>query len=368
MRDQFGNGVAGDTVKFSVVDGGGFLAAPMAVSNASGSVTVPAWTVGRSAVPQRLRASFGSVTADFTAGIASSYTMDVRFFGAPMTEAQKALFTNAAARIGGFITGGVLPATVANLDVDNGCGAKGVAPLTETVDGIVIFASIQNIDGPGKILAQSGPCYVRSGNRLTIVGVMEFDSSDLASLTTSGSLQDVIQHEMLHVVGLGSLWNAPLLANRNLATVTWTGAGGIAGCTFHGGSGVCGGGVPVENTGGAGTANAHWRETTFTNELMTGFLNRGNNPLSQLTIRSMADLGYNVNMADFDDYTVPLTPLSISASRASTIVGIVPNEEWEHVFTLAEVPTSAGPGIERVRMQRTPMAPVESNAASKSAP
>jgi hypothetical protein len=50
--------------------------------------------------------------------------------------------------------------------------------------------------------------------------------------------------------------------------------------------------VPVENTGGPGTRNSHWRETVFRNELMTGFVGvAGGNPLSRMTVGSLQDLG-----------------------------------------------------------------------------
>jgi len=42
--------------------------------------------------------------------------------------------------------------------------------------------------------------------------------------------------------------------------------------------------VPVEAGGGPGTALAHWRESVMTNELMTGYINLGKNPLSLVTI------------------------------------------------------------------------------------
>jgi hypothetical protein len=69
--------------------------------------------------------------------------------------------------------------------------------------------------------------------------------------------------------------------------------------------------VPVENGGGpngggAGTVNSHWRDQVFDPELMTGFLSDGLNPLSAITVRSLQDLGYTVDVADADPFT--LTP------------------------------------------------------------
>ena len=99
---------------------------------------------------------------------------------------------------------------------------------------------------------------------------------------------------MGHVLGVGTLWNvAPFGFDRTLsagpasnpyftgkkANVFWNAEGG----TLE---------LPIENMGGPGTAGGHWRESTLNNELMTGFLNLGENPLSRITAGSMKDLGY----------------------------------------------------------------------------
>ena len=63
--------------------------------------------------------------------------------------------------------------------------------------------------------------------------------------------------------------------------------------------------VPVDNTGGAGTRDAHWRESIFTSELMTGYVGPGAHlPLSRLTVASLADLGYQVNMEAADPFQI----------------------------------------------------------------
>jgi hypothetical protein len=60
--------------------------------------------------------------------------------------------------------------------------------------------------------------------------------------------------------------------------------------------------IPVENTGGSGTRDSHWRETVFQDELMTGFIAPQGvpMPLSKITIASMADLGYQVDYSKAD--------------------------------------------------------------------
>ena len=70
--------------------------------------------------------------------------------------------------------------------------------------------------------------------------------------------------------------------------------------------------VPLETTGSVGTRDVHWREKTsgsgfgFDTELMTGFIEVPGipMPLSRMTIGSLADLGYVVNQAPYDAYSV----------------------------------------------------------------
>jgi hypothetical protein len=122
-------------------------------------------------------------------------------------------------------------------------------------------------------------------------------------------LQSVIVHEMGHALGYGTIWpNLNLLAGATPPPGTdphFTGTQATAAFNAVGGqSYVAGLKVPVENTGGEGTADAHWRESVFGSELMTGFVDAGVNPLSRVTVASMGDLGYVVNLADADPYTL----------------------------------------------------------------
>ena len=213
-------------------------------------------------------------------------------FGGGLTAGQQAVFTQAANRWQQILTGDI---------PDVGSGSWG-----GPVDDVRISASGVAIDGVGGILGSAGPQFLRGGTFLPINGNMQFDTADLASLLSAGQLDEVITHEMGHVLGLGTIWsNKGLLANSGTSTVSFTGAqakieSNAARRTAAGTS------VPVENTGGSGTANSHWRESTFDNELMTGFLNNGANPLSRITAAQFVDLGYpQVNVDAADTYVPP---------------------------------------------------------------
>jgi hypothetical protein len=133
---------------------------------------------------------------------------------------------------------------------------------------------------------------------------MSFDTADLAAMQADGTLVDVITHEMGHVIGIGTIWdNKGLLAGAGTNNPRFTGTAarkeyGIL-------KGTVPTAVPVENTGGPGTMNSHWRETVFKNELMSGFIAAPNNPLSRMTVASLQDVGYVVDLGAAEPYALP---------------------------------------------------------------
>lgn len=326
VRDANNKGVPGITVTFTIVSGGGAWEGTTATSvtaqtDANGTATAPSFRMGKSAVPLVIRAeASGIVKDDITLSVQTSYAITVRFYGDPMSAQQQALFTSAAARISGIIIGDIIDADARNSTINpSQCGVEGQPNLNEIIDDVLIFAAITAIDGNGQVLAQAGPCLVRQGaNPHTAVGVMEFDSADLGLLTQGGNLQDVITHEMFHVLGVGTLWtDRNLLVGAGTADPRYSGTFGTQGCQAVGGTIACAATVPVENTGGSGTRDSHWRESTFNTELMTGFLDSGVVPISALTVGSLRDIGFTVNDAAADPYTifanVPLRALALSS-------------------------------------------------------
>ena len=255
----------------------------------------------------RLTVSDGSESASATVALSvtpgptETYDLVLRPQSALSPEAQAA-FDAAEARWESVLVAGVPPASVTI--GANACGATNGA-LTGVVDDVVIDISTTAIDGDGGVLARAGPCLVSSGDRLARFGVMEFDLADINDLIATNTLAAVIVHEMGHVLGIGTLWDSvptgPLVTGAGTADPRYVGSRGVAEYSTLGRSGT----VPVEATGGPGTADSHWRETVFGNELMTGFISPGTNPLSRLTVASLADLGYLVDAGAADAYSLP---------------------------------------------------------------
>lgn len=225
----------------------------------------------------------------------SAFTIDVVFDGG-LTASQQAIFAIAASRWSQIIIGDVPDTTT-----------LGGTP----VDDVLISASGVVIDGVGGILGQAGPTEIRAGSNIPIAGIMQFDSADLSDLENSGQLLDVILHEMGHVIGIGTVWDDNgLITGLGTEDPRFTGANATA--QYNTIFGLTETDVPVEGaSAGVGTAFAHWRETTFTNELMTGFLNPGVNPISTITIGQLEDIGYEVNYGAADAYA-PLRAVSSS--------------------------------------------------------
>ena len=220
----------------------------------------------------------------------SGFGIEVRVSG--LTPGQQTAFQQAANRWAQVITGDLPNATY-----------NGVA-----VDDLLIDASAVPIDGSGGVLGQAGPDRFRTGSRLPYHGTMQFDTADLAALEANGQLTAVVLHEMGHILGIGTIWDdLGVLSGAGTSNPRFIGAQATA--QYNAIFGRNENGVPVENSGGSGTADSHWRESILGNEVMTGYVNSGSNPLSRITIGSLADLGYQVNYSAADNYTPPSSSL-----------------------------------------------------------
>ena len=343
VTDAGGLGVSGVSVTFAVGTGGGSATGTTVLTNAQGIAQVGKWTVGSSAGSNTLTATSGSLTGSpvtFNAtGVAGTWQITLQNIGPAFSPNVQSAFDSAVARWQRTIYVDV-PDVSVNLAA-NACGTTHPA-VNQLVDDILIMAKIDSIDGPGNILGSAGFCVYRTGSMLPLVGIMRFDSADLGSLSVS-RLRDVILHEMGHVLGFGTLWPNPIavgfpgvgcLNNPSSAgnvVDTYYGPGSstntgftcaLALAAFDSVGGLnysLGNKVPLENQLGPGSSNSHWRESTMKTELMTPVISASGvaNEFSLLTVASMGDMGYTVNYAAADPYTVP-QPFGAASLRASS--------------------------------------------------
>jgi hypothetical protein len=354
LRDAQGNPVAGSTVTFELLQADGEIVGATQVSDFLGRASLGGWRLGITG-SQTVRATgtgFSPIT--FTAAVAAppapTFKLEVRYSSTTSpTPEQQTAFDLAVARWKQIILAGSVPYPINEAGFCLNPPSTFCFPaINETVDGLVIFAHLGTLDGPGAILGRAIPLIVRDDEGFqSAVGFMEFDIADLPGLQASGRLNDVILHEMGHVLGFGTLWdfdprpneiipigpeNPPntLLTGQGSGNPFFNGPSARAAflAAVRPGSTFTGTPVPVENSGGPGTRDSHWRESTVNNELMTGFLNAGTNPLSAFTASSFRDLGYVVNDAVTDPFTflaslvmAPTPPLMSFVSGLQVIEG-----------------------------------------------
>ncbi len=254
----------------------------------------------------------------------SGYNIELRYL-TDTTSSQAAAFRSAVSRWESLITSdlsfGLLQAGAGVV-----CEDPDIPAINEYLDDLLIFVFLEAIDGSGGILGQAGPCLVRTSNSLPAAGLMRFDTADLEDLETDELLEDVILHEMAHVMGFGTVWGSLALLQYDTTNVIFpcwqetnaeprfVGAQAVAEYQDLGGVGDT---VPVEDGWGQGTECSHWEEEDFDNELMTGFIDSAldTNPLSAMTVESFEDVGYTVDPSGADSYSLPSGAAAAAAHR-----------------------------------------------------
>ncbi|WP_297335203.1 hypothetical protein [Algoriphagus sp.] len=241
------------------------------------------------------------------------FDIELRFINEP-TARQREVFESAVERWEKIIVRDEPDFT--GLAIPNFDGSSFLVSEDEILDDIIIEVVLEPIDGPGSVLGSAGPRFIRLPEATTITGLMRFDTADLETLEAANQFENVILHEMGHVLGVGTLWERKSLlvidSFEQAVDPDYLGERGNHFWKTKKGEGL----LPIEGAffrpDGTpfvrpGTSYGHWDEETLFNELMTGFLNGGvANPLSRITSGSMEDLGYGVAPRG-EQYNLPAT-------------------------------------------------------------
>ena len=250
-----------------------------------------------------------------------TFDVDVVFLGARTTEQES--WTRGAAERWESIVVGDLPDVPAGNLPPKPCG-KDVRLVVDTIDDVIVFASFENIDVAGR----GGGCAVRteSESGLAVLGriVVNFDIDDdiFVSITAL--------HEFGHVFLHGSARWRELLRNRTNSVDSprdthFAGPLAIEAFDSAGGTAYQGGKVPVQSVHRLGFAdNIHWRSSVLKGELMNtsagnrspccGTFGGNGGTLSAITVQALADLGYEVNVEEADDYALPGDAAGLAAA------------------------------------------------------
>ena len=272
---------------------------PFALTDSNGVFSISGIIPGTYVIRDELPVGWTRTFPDATNGFRIGFDIDVVFPDNSISASQKTAFTGAAARWAEGITNDLPDVFSVGLFADD---------LLVTADGPFI-------DGAGGTLGFASPTTLRSGSLLPITGAMSFDSADLASMEASGSLTNVILHEMGHVLGIGSLWDdfGQLVGAGGVAP-EYTGTQSIIehNIIFSESTNS----VPVEgNASPPGSRDSHWRESIYEEELMTPLLDSGDNPISRVTFACLQDMGYDVDLTAADAFTAPAAKTGKAAQQ-----------------------------------------------------
>ena len=169
------------------------------------------------------------------------------------------------------------------------------------MDDVFIMVSVRDYFTGPTTGAGVQICGYRESSKLPVIGAVFLDIEGVPQ----DHVDDLVLHQLAHMLGFGVSWGElHLLRNASWhnegADTHFTGPEATAAFVAAGGASYYKGSrVPVENHGAHGTVDVHWRKAAFGNELMTSWLDeRGTDPLSAITIQSLADIGYTVNLEE----------------------------------------------------------------------
>ncbi len=320
VRNASGQPVRSVSVTFAARGGGGDgqVTTTTASTDSTGVASPGGWRLGSAPGKDTLTATVqGLAPAVLVAtALPSQFSIVVRFIGATPSVPVQQAFARAVAKWRSVIVDslGSVPLNIPAASCDTAQPA-----INETVQNLLVLVKIVSLNST--TLGESGPCILTEPSNLPVLGVMELNNGALSLLEQDDLLNDVVEHEFAHLLGFGTIWDLDGLVQDTTTQDPWF-SGPLAQAAFRTAmASYSDKVVPVEAGGGSGTALAHWRESVMTNELMTGYINLGNNPLSLVTIQQMADLGYVVNPAAADPWP---TTTAGGASGVSADVASLP--------------------------------------------
>lgn len=304
VEDQQGRPVPGVEVAFSAA--AGLVARESATTGSDGVATPGAWRLGPTVGVQRLSAAAADVAAEVAVQAVvppvGGYRIQVVFAGTGYGQVEVDLVREAVARWESIILGDLPDVTVGAATF--GCPLM-LVYQGALVDDLLLFVNWTTL--PQGTVAKSLVCQTRPGSGLPSVANIQIDRQSAAG--TVGIYQTML-HEIGHALGIGTTWDH--LLREVGGDLRFTGPMARAAYLLALGTADAGGrdGVPVEMTGPASIARAHWRESRLTQELMTPFSEtvQGTprpSPLSAITVNALRDLGYLVDDRLAEPFPMP---------------------------------------------------------------
>ncbi len=188
---------------------------------------------------------------------------------------------------------------------------RNAVPVSQFISGVRVLIKLDSL--PSRIAGQGGPCVVRS-NGLPLLGTVSLNLFTYNALSDR-KLDDLIQHEVGHVLGIGTVWGRAafsglVLGDTASADPIFVGPAALAAFSRLGrGARFTGRPVPLQLR-----VLGHWRSDAFGGEVMAPSLTASAQPTSAVSVAALRDLGWNVETEAYDDYELPDAVLSTVVS------------------------------------------------------
>ena len=222
----------------------------------------------------------------------------------PLTEVHKVLIQSAARRWEAMITDDLPDMSFRSESVNEYSPFLGArVRISDVVDDVRIFFRVKTL--ANNTAGSAWVSWLRREGKLPIVAELVIDPDHL----DSDYFYQLVQHEIGHCLGFGSIWS-------NLDLLKRPSSSGFSDPYFAGKTAhtrylsLLGWPDDWEDTFPpvqAGGDDSHWRTAVFGDELMVrGWVSPYNATISSLTLSSMRDLGYEVNWFAADErYVLP---------------------------------------------------------------
>ena len=193
------------------------------------------------------------------------------------------------------------------------------------LDDVFIMVSVRDYFTGPTTGAGVRICGYRASSHLPLFGSVFLDIEGVPE----GHVDDLVLHQFGHMLGFGLSWeDLDLLRNASWdnegADTHFTGPMANAAFVASRGAHYLGGRVPVENYRTNAAVDVHWRKAVFGTELMAPWLDKHvADPLSAITIQSLAVIGYTVNLEEADRFIVSAPPnASASAGEGRNAIDL----------------------------------------------
>ncbi|MEP3597553.1 hypothetical protein [Parvibaculum sp.] len=158
-----------------------------------------------------------------------------------------------------------------------------------------------DIDGEGGTAALTSVSGIRQGEP-TEDATITFDRDDIELMRTYGTMDEVMEHEMIHALGFGITWDTENLVGRDEdGNPVFTGTAATSSFQEFSGDEDVPAGVPLDGSEG------HWHADDVPGDVMNATVYDGA-AISDITLASLADIG------------IPIAPSAYQESKEGMLL------------------------------------------------